>query len=144
MYKPRIIVSNDYHKGYIELLTQLTIVGEITKEQYMDQLNKIKENENHLIYVIEDEKTNKIITSGTLLIEPKFIHQISNVGHIEDIIVDKNYRGYGLGKIIINHLTNMAKEKNCYKVILDCTEDNISFYQKCGFMQKEFEMTKYF
>ena len=31
----------------------------------------------------------KVIGCATLLIEPKFIHECSNVGHIEDVVIDK-------------------------------------------------------
>ena len=141
---PRLLQSNDFDHGYLQLLSQLTTVGTITQQQFQQQLSNIQQNPNHLIYVIQDNETNQIIASGTLLIELKFIHEISKVGHIEDIIVDKNYRGYGLGKIIINHLVQKAKEHNCYKVILDCTQDNVAFYEKCGFTSKEIEMVQYF
>lgn len=141
---PRLIELSDYDNGYIKLLSQLTVVGNITKNDFERQIKNIMSNSNHLIYVIPDSKTNEIIASGTLLIEPKIIHEMSNVGHIEDIVVNENYRGYGLGKIMINHLTEKAKEKKCYKVILDCSEENVKFYEKCGFKSKEIEMVKYF
>ena len=37
-------------------------------------------------------------------------------------------------------LTAYAKEQGCYKVILDCADDNAAFYSKCGFKQKEVQM----
>ena len=87
---------------------------------------------------------NKIVASGTLLIENKIIHGISKVGHIEDIVVDSKSRGLGLGKKIVSYLTNLAKENNCYKVILNCKEENCGFYEKCGYVRKETEMVQYF
>ena len=96
----RLLEYTDYEKGVIELLSQLTTTGEITKEDYIKQYNMIQNNPNHKVYVLEEN--NKIISCGTLLIEPKFIHNCSNVGHIEDIVVDKNSRGKGYGKKIIN------------------------------------------
>lgn len=33
-----------------------------------------------------------------------------------------------------------ANARGCYKVILDCSEDNIAFYQKCGLERKEVQM----
>ena len=138
----RLLKETDYEKGILELLSQLTNVGEITKKQYIKQYNMIKNNSNHKVYVLEEN--NKIISCGTLLIEPKFIHNCSNVGHIEDIVVDKNTRGKGLGKKIINYLTEESKKYNCYKVILDCSVNHITFYNKCNYKSKGHCMAKYF
>ena len=66
------------------------------------------------------------------------------LGHIEDIVVDTKYRGMGLGKKIITHLTERAKELECYKIILDCAEKNTEFYQKCGFSIKGIQMSIYY
>lgn len=35
-----------------------------------------------------------------------------------------------------------AQELGCYKVILDCSEDNVPFYEKCGLTRKEVQMVK--
>ena len=60
------------------------------------------------------------------------------------IVVDKNKRGLGLGFKIIKYLTDIAKEEKCYKVILNCSEENVTFYEKCGFKQKSKQMSLYF
>ena len=65
------------------------------------------------------------------------------MGHIEDVVVDTTYRGYGLGKKIIGVLVDHAKKMGCYKVILDCSNKNVGFYEKCGFVQHEVEMRLY-
>jgi hypothetical protein len=41
-----------------------------------------------------------------------------------------------LGKLIIEALTFIGKRTGCYKIILDCSDKNVPFYQKCGFTQK--------
>ena len=87
---------------------------------------------------------NKVTACGSIFIEKKFIHNLGSVGHIEDIVVNKNHRKKGLGKMIINKLTEYAKEQKCYKVILDCAEENVKFYEKCGYKNKGISMGKYF
>ena len=32
----------------------------------------------------------------------------------------------------------------CYKTILDCSAENVQFYEKCGFGAKEIQMAKYY
>ena len=57
------------------------------------------------------------------------MHNARSVGHIEDVVVDKASRGCGYGKIIVRFLIAMAQQQNCYKVILDCSNENIGFYK---------------
>lgn len=140
-YNVEKLKIDDYYNGYLELLEELTIVesDKISFEDFSKRFNEIKSK----IYIIKN-KNNKIIASGSIFIEKKFIHKLGSVGHIEDIIVSKNYRNLGLGKTIINKLIEYSKQKNCYKVILDCSENNKLFYEKCGFIIKGVEMSKYF
>ena len=44
----------------------------------------------------------------------------------------------------MEHLTGLARARGCYKVILDCAEDNAGFYARCGFRRKEVQMVQYF
>ena len=138
----RNLQKNDFNLGYLDLLSQLTEVNKnnISFEKFSNFIDKL--GENHKIIIIINN--NKIIATGTLLIENKIIHSISKVGHIEDIVVDSNSKGLGIGKQIVTYLTNLAKENNCYKVILNCSDYNIGFYQKCGYQKKETQMVKYF
>jgi glucosamine-phosphate N-acetyltransferase len=34
----------------------------------------------------------------------------------------------------------VARKENCYKVILDCSQNNIPFYEKAGFREYEVSM----
>jgi glucosamine-phosphate N-acetyltransferase len=106
-------------------------------EKFISQLDK-----HHNIFVIEEQQ--KIICCGSIFIENKLLHNLGKVGHIEDVITDSQYRGQGLGKKIIESLVNYGRQQGCYKVILNCTNNNILFYEKCGFTRKEHQMSLYF
>lgn len=136
----RELEIGDY-KQYLNLLVQLTDVGDISFDEFKERLNEINKS-NIFIYVVCNEK--ELIAAGTLIIEPKFIHKCSKLGHIEDIVVNKNYRGKGIGKTIINYLVSKAMEENCYKVRLVCNNKNIGFYEKCNFENTGVEMVKRF
>lgn len=129
--------------SYCELLKQLTSIDpdKITKEEFISHLQLIKSNPLHKIFVAK--LNGKIIGTTTVLIEPKFIHNLSRVSHIEDVVVDSNYRSYGIGKLLINKAITISKELGCYKIILDCSAKNIGFYQKIGFVDKEHHMALY-
>ena len=123
----RKLEINDYHKGYLQLLEQLTTVGNIPFDHFKEKFNKL----NSHIYVIELD--NKIIASATIFLEYKFIHNNKNVGHIEDVVTDNNFRKGGLGRLLINKLLQVAKDNECYKVILNCDKDVAGYYKKLNF-----------
>ena len=111
----------------------------ISYYQFCERFDEI----NTKIYVIRNISANKIVATGSVFLEKKFIHNLGSVAHIEDVVVLENYRGKGFGKSIINKLVEYAKLNKCYKVILNCSDGNIKFYEKSEFIKKEVEMVQY-
>lgn len=143
--KIRRLEITDKSKGYIELLRQLTVCDSISDKQFEDRFQELaSQGDDHVICVVEDEKPGKIIATGSVFIEKKFVRNCGKVGHIEDVVVDANARGLHLGKKVIEFLTEHSQSVGCYKVILDCSDENKAFYEKCGFKQKEIQMVRYF
>jgi glucosamine-phosphate N-acetyltransferase len=133
----RLISKNDFNIMK-KLISQLSDVSDYNLNKFE---NFLLEN-NKKIFIFE--VNNNIIGTGSIFIEKKISHDFKNVGHIEDIIVDKEFRGNGYGKYIINYLIKYAKNNNCYKIILNTDEKNLKFYQKCGFKKTNIEMGIYF
>jgi len=130
----REIEEDDLEKGFLETLDFLRNASGIDKNKAREILKNIKQNPNHIIYVAIDNK--KIVGSTTLLIEQKFIHDGGLVGHIEDVVVRKDYEGKGIGIKLVTSLLERAKGKNCYKTILDCKDDVKQFYERIGFKRE--------
>ena len=130
----REIEENDLENGFLESLDFLSKASNIDRDKAREILKKINHDPNHIIHVAIDD--NKIVGSTTLLIEQKFIHEGGLVGHIEDVVVRKDYEGKGVGMKLIRSLLDCAKEKNCYKTILDCKDDVKPFYKKIGFHEE--------
>lgn len=63
------------------------------------------------------------------------------MGHIENILVQETYRGKGIGKLIVNYLSNYAKKYGCYRIDLTCEESLECFYKNLGFEIKQLGMT---
>jgi len=66
-------------------------------------------------------------------------------GFMEDVFVNEDYRGKGVGKRLVNEIIEKAKENDCYKLV--CTsryerEKVHKLYEKFGFKDygKEFRM----
>ena len=127
----RELQNDDLFNGFLESMDSLKQASNLDKEKAEGILKKILSNPNHYVYVaILDER---IIGSTSMIIEPKFIHDGGNVAHIEDVVVSKEHQGKGIGEMLINSLLKLAKENNCYKTILDCSDEVKMFYEKIGF-----------
>ncbi|KAK9908342.1 hypothetical protein WJX75_006367 [Coccomyxa subellipsoidea] len=140
----RDLEKGDFRKGFPEILSQLTTVGNVSLESFTARFEEINLSPDYKTVVIEDSEKQRIIATATLLIERKFIRGCGKAGHIEDVVVDQTYRGKCLGQRVIEALLEAAREAGCYKVILDCAEANAAFYEKCGLTRKEIQMVKYF
>jgi len=123
-YIIRNININDYNSYKIHIHT------EISKEYFENFINNVL-CDNHQIIVIEID--NQIIGSGTLLIEEKLTYGGCKMGHIENILIDENYRKLKLGSILVNKIVHIAKQNKCYRIDLSCEEQITNFYEKIGF-----------
>jgi len=127
----RELRKDDLWNGFLTTLDSLRKASDIDRNKAEEVFDKINSNSDHIIAVAELD--GKIIGATTLLIEPKFIHEGGLVGHIEDVVIDKNFQGQKIGEKIIKYLLEFAKNRGCYKTILDCTDDVKPFYEKLGF-----------
>ena len=123
----------DLWNGFLKSLDSLKQASSIEKSKAKEIFEKIDANPDHIIAVAEFD--GKIVGATTLLIESKFIHDGGMVGHIEDVVVNKEHQGQKIGEKIMNYLIEIAKNRGCYKTILDCTDDVKPFYEKLGFKQ---------
>ena len=127
----REIEESDLEKGFLECLDNLKNASDLEATDAEKILKKILRDPNHIIHVAELD--GKIVGSTTLLIEQKFIHKGGFVGHIEDVVVRKGFERKQIGQKIIESLLLVAKNRGCYKTILDCKDDVKEFYEKIGF-----------
>lgn len=55
--------------------------------------------------------------------------------YLEDLFVDPNVRGKGIGQKLLSYLAKLAKERNCGRLewwVLDWNETAINFYKRIG------------
>jgi ribosomal protein S18 acetylase RimI-like enzyme len=90
---------------------------------------------NSITIVMSEE--NIVIGVATLHIIKKLTRIL---GLIEDVAVNKNYRGLGIGKKLVKELIKIGNEKNCDKIVLSSSEKNSKFYEKIGFQKNELQM----
>jgi len=125
----RELTIYDDAKQFFNVLTQL---NKQSSENYTVQAfqQKIQQlyNLGQLIYVATVGSV--IIGTAKLVVEPKFF---DSVGHIEDVVVDSAYRRMGIGKMLVDKLTELALSSGCYKVVLSANSQVENFYIDCGF-----------
>ncbi len=127
----RELRKEDLWNGFLTTLDSLRQASDIDRNKADEIFEKINSNPDHIVVIAEVD--GKIVGTTTLLIEPKFIHKGGLVGHIEDVVVDKNFQGQKIGEKIMKYLLEYAKNRGCYKTILDSTDDVKPFYEKLGF-----------
>ena len=85
-----------------------------------------------------------VVEINSIIVGVASLHIIEKLtrkmGLIEDVAVDSNYRGKGIGIKLIQNLTSEAKKMGCDKIVLNSSKDNVSFYEKSGFKVNEIQM----
>ncbi|KAH3668896.1 hypothetical protein OGAPHI_002651 [Ogataea philodendri] len=139
-YNLRPLEKEDYVKGYLHTLQTLTSVGDISQFQFNEVVDYWKSQPKTYKNLVITNSESEVVAVGSLIVETKMIHGCSKVGHIEDIAVRPDQQGKKLGLYLVRELVKLAKEEDCYKVILDCDPRNEVFYEKCGMHRAGLEM----
>lgn len=128
---------------YLRLMTYFTEAPDINLELFLRSMDKIERNGYiEIAYTVEDGKLF-IHGAATIFYETKLSHGCKKVGHIDDVVVSPNYRDQGIGVTLVNRLKRGAAE-TCYKIIVNCKESHIPFFEKCGIFQNGVHMRHYF
>ncbi|KAF9451444.1 hypothetical protein P691DRAFT_807804, partial [Macrolepiota fuliginosa MF-IS2] len=128
----RPLSRTDYTRSHLSVLSVLTVVTDPGLAAYQARFDLLRAapRTNYTIVII-DKHTDQIVAVGSVFVEHKFLRGLGSVGHIEDIAVDAKVQGKKLGLRIINALTGISEKEGCYKTILNCSDKNIPFYEKC-------------
>ncbi|AQK54821.1 putative glucosamine 6-phosphate N-acetyltransferase 2 [Zea mays] len=143
----RRLECSDHERGFVALLSQLSPCPDLTTSVFATRFAELAaQGDDHIILVAEDPSASdrRILATGCLFVERKFLRGCGKVGHVEDVVVDAAARGRGLGLRIVRRLVEISRDAGCYKVILDCTPELRAYYAKCGFVEKGVQMAVYF
>lgn len=56
---------------------------------------------------------------------------------VEMLAVDKSYHGHGIGTDMMALAENVGRSLNVYKISLEAVEDQVNFYKKLGYSEKD-------
>ena len=127
-----------FKEQLVELYNQLSEchIEKLKNNDFIDFVNRSN------VFLFVNEKM-KIIGAITALYERKLIHNGGVICHIEDFVVDEEYRGKDVGKALMNFIIQDAKKKKVYKIILDCDKKMQRYYEKYRFEYKNIQMAMY-
>jgi hypothetical protein len=120
----RLLQKDDLDSNYKKLLNQSL---EVDFEKIFEEILESKIIE---VWIVYDDDDDKIIASGTIVFEPKFIYSGNRVARIEDIVVDESKKKLGYDILLMEHLLERAKIKDCCKVIFNCKENNVTIVKE--------------
>jgi glucosamine-phosphate N-acetyltransferase len=129
----RPMYATDLKRGFLVTLASLKPC-ELTDDEAIEVFRQRMRQKIRTYVALLD---GRIVGTATLLIEPKFIHSGGVVGHIEDVAVHQAYQAHGVGALLVKYVLDECRAAKCYKVILDCAEKVIPFYEKLGFSKWE-------
>lgn len=123
------LTKENLTREVLDILEQLAPTKNLTLRKAKKILER-QNSANHFTFIcVEDFR---VVGVGSIIITERFLHDGKRVAHFEDIAISKDYHGCGYGKKLVQHLKKVAKKYKCRKAILDCNEENIPFYEKCG------------
>lgn len=124
--------SPEYHEAIQQFLNQLTTRPmEITKEMFLQLL--ASEN-SHLFFLIKDGQIAGMLTVGI------YHSPTGGKAWIEDVVVDKTFRGQGLSKLLVDHAIRFTQSQGIPSLMLTSNPKRIAankLYQVMGFERKE-------
>jgi glucosamine-phosphate N-acetyltransferase len=127
----RQLYGMDLNNGFLDTLQV------IRKSDKTDKVKTFQERLRRLVKTFVAVQTvadkTAVIGTATLLLEHKFY---GTVAHVEDVAVHEDYQSQGVGTVLMTKLEEEARRLGCYKMILDCDESKVSFYEKLGFTAK--------
>jgi glucosamine-phosphate N-acetyltransferase len=125
----REMTAPDLSAGFLDALASLSDVGLTPAEAAEVFRNRLRLGIRTFVAFMND----RVVGTASLLLEQKFIHRGGWVGHIEDVAVHRNHQHQGIGTALVQHATEEARKRGCYKVILDCFEHLVPFYERLGY-----------
>jgi GNAT superfamily N-acetyltransferase len=95
------------------------------------------------VYVCATDDEN-IIGFASLSVKNN-LWQEGYLGHVDELVVDSDYRGRGVGTELLKHLIVIAKERGCRRIELDSgfhRPDAHQFYERHGFENRGYIFSK--
>lgn len=132
--KAKVTDAEDLKVLYFEYLTKYPPEEEQDMMQWAEVLTKF-EKDDHM-YLLVAEEDGKAVSSVQMAIIESLTHNVRPFAVIENVVTHGDYRNRGYASALLQRASEIAKEKNCYKVFLETgsnKESTLNFYRNNGF-----------
>ena len=120
-------------------LYQQLIPNEVSIEKMESVFERNKNNKNHIALVAREN--SKLLGTLMAYICEMYFGQCRSFMVIEDLVVDQNLRGKGIGSSLMEVAESKARENNCSYIMLitdNDREESQNFYKKLGYSTDEY------
>lgn len=103
-------------------------------EHLRDTWESVIRDQNHHLIVCEVE--GKIVASCVCVIIPNLTRNVRPYAFVENVVTHGDYRKKGYATACLNYAKEIAKENNCYKMMLltgSKEESTLRFYANAGY-----------
>ena len=132
--KAKVTDAEDLKVLYFEYLTKYPPEEEQNMTQWAELLSRL-EKDDHM-YLLVAEEDGKAVSSVQMAIIESLTHNVRPFAVIENVVTHGDYRNRGYASALLQRASEIAKEKNCYKVFLETgsnKESTLNFYRNNGF-----------
>ena len=91
-------------------------------------------------HLLIGEINAQVVSSATVIIIRNLTHNLSPYALIENVVTHEDFRNNGYASALIESACEIAKNNNCYKIMLmtGSKKDSVlRFYEKCGFNKND-------
>lgn len=107
-------------------------------ESLTEHWEEIISNHDYVYLAFEEE--GRIVSTCVLTIIKNLSRSARPYGLIENVVTHPDCRKRGYGTAVLKRATEIARENNCYKVMLMTShkdEETLNFYKNAGFDDQE-------
>jgi len=131
-------------KDYKELmgLYNLFVKSDRYSRYDNDSFARVRQNPNNFVFVAEDE--GKLVGFISFSIRD-VIRYPKQIMELDEIFVLQDYREKGVGKILMDQMETIAKEKNCHRIFIESHYDHKGahkFYETLGYANYGYHFIK--
>lgn len=122
------------------------IVGQLSpmgfKHDYTGAVDKFQ---SHILpspdyYLWVADLDGKVVGTAMMHLQHKLSYHCGTAAHLEDVVVDADCRGQGVGEQLLQTAIETAKAHDCYKLMLTCYAKTAVYYERFGFEQHDIGM----
>ena len=103
-----------------------------------ERWTEMRDDEHVVVVVVEHD--DRLVATCLLSMTPNLTRGARPFAVVENVVTHEDYRGEGFGTQCVEAAVDVARERDCYKVMLLTGADQAwkhDFYEACGFDPEE-------